>query len=77
MKNEHESTHQGPKLDLNKASEHELRRIDGVNDVLARKIVEWRRQNGAFRTIDDLDRVEGVNTTQREQLRRSLIVHGT
>ncbi len=75
MKNEYETQH--AKMDLNKVTEQELRRIDGVTDVLARKIVEWRRQNGAFRTIDDLDRVEGVNTAQREQLRRSVIVRPT
>jgi competence protein ComEA len=45
---------------INTADEQELQRLPGVGPVLAKAIVEYRVQNGAFRSMQDLDNVPGI-----------------
>jgi uncharacterized protein len=46
--------------DLNRASVWMLRYISGLNPALARRIVEWRQKNGAFRSREQLKEIEGI-----------------
>jgi competence protein ComEA len=71
----HEVGSHGPKTDLNRATEQELTRIDGITETLARKIVEFRKRNGSFRSVDDLDKVEGFAQARREQIRAAVTVN--
>lgn len=48
------------KLDLNSASAQELERLDGVGEVLARRIVAYRETCGGFRSIEEIMQVSGV-----------------
>ncbi|MDB4949334.1 MAG: competence protein ComEA helix-hairpin-helix repeat protein [Gemmatimonadetes bacterium] len=50
----------GEKVDVNVATEDELRRLPRVSKALAGRIVAWRTQHGPFRTTADLDAVSGV-----------------
>lgn len=56
-------------LDVNTAAEPELEKLPGVGGALARRIVEFREQNGAFETVDDLQRVKGVTAQLLEKLK--------
>ena len=47
-------------LDINRASLEELQLIPGIGPVLAKKIVDYRKKNGYFRTIDDLTEIKGI-----------------
>ena len=47
-------------VSLNSASEEQLETLDGVGPATAQKILDWRRQHGGFRTIDDLAEVPGI-----------------
>ncbi|MBX3187042.1 MAG: helix-hairpin-helix domain-containing protein [Labilithrix sp.] len=62
-------------MDLNRATEQELARIEAIGETLAKKIVEFRKRNGSFRSIDDLDKVEGFAQAQRDQIRRAVMVN--
>jgi competence protein ComEA len=53
---------------VNRAGAEELRQLPGVGPVLAERIVEWRRENGPFRTAEDLERVPGIGPKLRERL---------
>jgi competence protein ComEA len=37
--------------------------------VTAQKIVDYRTEHGAFRSVDDLDQVPGIGPTRVENLR--------
>ena len=59
----------GARININTASEAELDLLPGVGEVTARRIVDYREQNGPFRSVDDLVHVQGISTRTIEQLR--------
>lgn len=62
------------RLDLNTATWVEFAQLDGVGESLALRIVEHREKNGPYRTVDDLDAVEGIGPKTLERLRPYLRV---
>lgn len=58
----------GGKINLNSASVEELGTLPRVGPVLAQRIVDWRKQHGRFRTVQELDAVDGVGPKMLEAL---------
>lgn len=58
----------GTKVDLNTASVEELGTLPRVGPVLAQRIVAWRKEHGKFKTIQELDAVDGVGPKMLETL---------
>ncbi|WP_309107094.1 ComEA family DNA-binding protein [Arthrobacter sp.] len=56
------------KIDLNTASVDELGTLPRVGPVLAQRIVDWRKEHGNFKTVDELDAVDGVGPKMLEAL---------
>ena len=56
-------------LDLNKASENELTEIPGIGPSLAKRIVEFRNENGNFRRVEDLLKVRGIGEKSFQKIR--------
>lgn len=63
----------GP-LNLNTSSEAELEELPGVGPVLAGRIVQWRTDNGAFSSVDQLQEVDGIGPSTFEDLRDEVTV---
>lgn len=64
-----EEKESGP-LNLNEATEEELaRRLPGVGETLARRIVEYREQHHGFERLEDLRNVEGIGEATWEEIR--------
>jgi competence protein ComEA len=59
----------GRKLSLANATAEELDELPGVGPVTAQKILDYRSQNGPFRSVEDLDAVPGIGPARIEQLR--------
>jgi competence protein ComEA len=57
------------KLDLNRASAEDFQQLPGIGPVLAQRMVEWRRQHGAFTQVDELNAVKGIGTKKLQQIR--------
>ncbi len=57
------------KLDLNRAGAEALERLPGVGPVLARRIVDWRREHGGFTDVEQLNRVKGIGEKKLKQIR--------
>jgi competence protein ComEA len=58
----------GGKIDLNTAGVEELATLPRVGPVLAQRIVDWRKQHGRFKTVEELDAVDGVGPKLLEAL---------
>ena len=50
----------GGLIDLNAAGAEELKTLYGVGDVLAGRIVAYREENGPFRRVEELTKVNGI-----------------
>lgn len=50
----------GSKMDINKASELDLQVLPRIGPVLAKRIVEYRREIVSFRNLDELEDVKGI-----------------
>lgn len=53
---------EGGKINVNTASAEELSALKGVGEKIAANIVQFRKENGPYKSIDDLKQVKGVGT---------------
>ena len=58
----------GGKINLNTAGVEELGTLPRVGPVLAQRIVDWRQQHGRFKTVQELDAVDGIGPKLLEAL---------
>jgi competence protein ComEA len=68
------ATAEAKPVDLNAAGSDELEAVPGIGKSLASKIVAFREKNGAFKSVDDLLKVQGVGEKSLEKLRPYLTV---
>jgi len=54
---------------LNSADVTALDALPGVGPATAQRIIDWRDQNGGFRTVDDLEQVPGIGPAKLDALR--------
>lgn len=53
----------GP-ININRATASQLDSLDGIGPVIARRILEYRKANGPFATIEDLQKVSGIGVAK-------------
>ena len=58
----------GEKTNLNTAGVEELGSLPKVGPVLAQRIADWRKEHGPFKTVEELDAVDGVGPKMLETL---------
>jgi competence ComEA-like helix-hairpin-helix protein len=63
-------------VNLNTASIEQLQLLPGVGEVRASAIVDARKKDGGFKSVDDLMEVRGVGPTLLDQLRPFVAVTG-
>ena len=56
-------------VSLNTATAEQLDTLDGVGPATAAKILDYRRQHGGFRSIDDLGEIPGIGPKRLAALR--------
>jgi competence protein ComEA len=47
-------------ISLNTATPDQLDQLEGVGPATAQKILDWRKQHGGFRSVDDLKQITGI-----------------
>ena len=59
---------------VNRASAKEFEALDGIGPVLASRIVAYRKANGPFASIDDLEKVPGIGASTLAKFKSKLRV---
>ena len=58
----------GEEIDINRADADELQTISGIGPAIAARIVEYRDENGRFRSWEELENVSGIGPRLRERI---------
>ena len=61
-------------LNINRATAKELDKLPGIGPVIAGRIIEYRKINGAFQSIDDLRKVQGIGASTLEKFKSKIRV---
>ncbi len=61
-------------ININTASIEELIKLPGIGEATATKIVEYRKQNGKFKTIEELKNVAGIGNNKFETIKDKIRV---
>jgi competence protein ComEA len=59
-------------VSLSSATIEQLDTIDGIGPTLAQRIVDYRTEHGGFRSIEELQEVDGIGEARFETLREAL-----
>ncbi len=62
------------KININTAMESELEEIPGVGESTAKKIIEYRKNNGKFKEIEDIKNVSGIGDSKFENMKEKICV---
>lgn len=63
-------------VNINTATTDDLQWLPGINEMLAQNIIEFRQVNGAFTSIDDLVKVEGMDEAKLREIRNFIKLEG-
>jgi len=68
---------QGKTVNINKATEQELvKSVPLITPELAKKIVQYRKDNGNFQTLEELLQVDGFDRTLLRRIKPFLLLEG-
>jgi len=62
------------RININTASKNELMDLPGIGPSLAENIIEYRNNNGVFRSIEDIMNVSGIATGRFEKIKDKITV---
>ena len=58
------------RININTANIEELERLPGISTKIALSIIEYRKKNEPFKTLDDLINVNGIGKKTLEELKK-------
>ncbi len=62
------------RININRASQDELKTLPGVGDQLAEAIIRYREDHGGFDSCDEIDRVPGFAGVRSRRVRDEIDV---
>ena len=63
-------------VNINTADSDTLAALPGIGQVLAKRIVAYRQQNGSFRAVEEITNVEGIGEKKAEAILELITVGG-
>ncbi len=65
---------QPQKINLNRAEAWLLEALPGIGETLAQRIIDYHQQNGSFKNIKELTKVNGIGVNTYEQIEHLIAV---
>ena len=62
------------KVNLNTATQTELETISGIGPSIAANIIQYRKENGKFKKIDELKNVNGIGENKYETIKKEVVI---
>ena len=63
-------------VNINTATKEELTTLKGVGDKRAQEIIDYRKKNGNFKSVDELEKVPGIGPGLMKQIRSQVTTTG-
>ena len=73
-KNTNNTTNKNEKVNINTATQTELETLPGIGPSTALKIINYRKENGKFKTIDDVKKVSGIGDSKFDKIKNFIKV---
>ncbi|HRE12878.1 MAG TPA: helix-hairpin-helix domain-containing protein, partial [Usitatibacteraceae bacterium] len=64
-------------VNINSATKEQLESLDGIGPVKAQAIVDYRKKNGPFKTLEDVKKVDGVGDATFDKIKKDIALSGT
>ena len=61
-------------VNINTATLKELQGIRGVGPATAKRIIQYRQENGSFESINDLKKVRGIGKSKLSKIKKKISV---
>lgn len=61
-------------ININKASQKELEQLPGIGPSTALKIIEYRKENGNFNSVEDIKNVPGIGDAKFDNIKDNISV---
>lgn len=62
----------GKKININTGTLEELKTLNGIGDSKAKSIIEYREQNGGYKSIEDIKNVTGIGEKMFERIKEQI-----
>lgn len=72
---ENQNNSDSNKININKATVEELDKLPGVGQATASKIINYRDENGDFKSIEELKNVNGIGNKKYEQIKDEITLN--
>ena len=68
-KNNNSTTNKNEKININTATQAELETLPGIGPSTALKIINYRKENGKYKTIEDIKKVSGIGDSKYNKIK--------
>jgi len=63
------------KININTATKEQLMELNGIGEVISQRIIDYRNENGNFKSIDSLGEVSGIGDKKFDDIKNNICIN--